>query len=185
MDDKRIIELFLQRSEQAVSEISAKYGAISIKTAYNILGNHEDAEECVNDAYLGVWNSVPPQNPDPLLAFLLKIVRNISITRHKYNSRKKRNGQYDECVDEFDYCLSSGERIDDEIYAEELTNFIEEFLDGISKTNRMLFMRRYWYVDSYETIAKLTGLKESAVRTRLSRIRSDLKKYLKKRGVQI
>lgn len=185
MDDKKIIELFLQRSEKAISEISVKYGSVSMKTAYNILENQEDAEECVNDAYLGIWNCVPPQNPDPLLAFLLKIVRNISINRYKYNLRKKRNSQYDVCVHELDYCLSSEESNDDEIDAEELTKLIEEFLDGISKTNRMIFIRRYWYVDSYETIARLTGLKENTVRTRLSRTRSDLKKYLKKQGVQI
>lgn len=156
-----------------------------MKTAYNILENQEDAEECVNDSYLIVWNSVPPQNPNPLLAFLLKIVRNTSLNRLKYNTRQKRNSKYDECIDEWNYCFSSNEKSDAEINASELTKLIEEYLDSISKTNRMIFVRRYWYVDSYETIAKLTGLKENAIRTRLSRTRSDLKKYLKKRGVQI
>lgn len=184
-DDNKILELFFQRSEKAISELSAKYGNLSVKTAYNILENIEDAEECVNDSYLSVWNAIPPQKPNPLVAFLLKIVRNTSINRLKYYSRQKRNNQYLECIDEWDYCLSSNEKTDDEIDALELTKLIEKFLDSISKTNRMIFIRRYWYVDSYEAIAKLSGLKENAIRTRLSRTRSELKKYLEKEGVSI
>lgn len=185
MDDGKIIELFFQRSENAIVELSAKYGTISMNTAYNILGNHEDAEECVNDSYLGVWNAVPPKTPNPLLAFLLKIVRNISINRCTYNSRQKRNNQYYECIDELDYCLASNENIESQLEAAELTKSIEEFLDALNKTNRLIFIRRYWYVDSYESIAILTGLRENAIRTRLSRMRSELKKYLQERGTVI
>lgn len=185
MDDGKIIELFFQRSENAIVELSAKYGTISMNTAYNILGNHEDAEECVNDSYLGVWNAVPPKTPNPLLAFLLKIVRNISINRCTYNSRQKRNNQYYECIDELDYCLASNETIESQLEAAELTKSIEEFLDTLNKANRLIFIRRYWYVDSYESISKLTGLRENAIRTRLSRMRSELKKYLQERGAVI
>lgn len=185
MDDEKIIELFFQRSENAIVELSAKYGSISMSTAYNIIGNYEDAEECVNDSYLGVWNVVPPKTPNPLLAFLLKIVRNISINRCTYNSRQKRNNQYYECIDELDYCLASNETIESQLEATELTKSIEEFLDTLNKTNRLIFIRRYWYVDSYESISKMTGLKENAIRTRLSRVRSELKKHLQERGVVI
>lgn len=183
MDDMKIIELFFQRSENAIVELSAKYGSISMRTAYNIVGNYEDAEECVNDSYLGVWNAVPPKTPNPLLAFLLKIVRNISINRCSYNARQKRNNQYYECIDELDYCLASNETVESELEAAELTKNIEAFLDTLNKTNRLIFIRRYWYVDSYESISRMTGLKENAIRTRLSRIRSELKKHLKERGV--
>lgn len=183
MEDGKIIELFFQRSENAIVELSAKYGTISMNTAYNILGNHEDAEECVNDSYLGVWNAVPPKNPNPLLAFLLKIVRNISINRCTYNSRQKRNNQYYECIDELDYCIASNETIETQLEAAKLTKSIEEFLDTLNKTNRLIFIRRYWYVDSYESIANQTGLRENAIRTRLSRIRSELKKHLQGRGI--
>lgn len=185
MEDKEIIELFFQRSENAISELQAKYGAISNKTAYNILGNEQDAEECVNDSYLAVWNAVPPKNPSPLLAFLLKIVRNISINRYTYKSRQKRNQQYWECVDELDYCLASNETVETQIEARELTNHIELFLDSLSKTNRLIFIRRYWYVDSYETLSKITGLRESTLRTRLFRMRKDLMIFLQKRGVAL
>lgn len=183
MDDIKIIELFFQRSENAIVELSAKYGSISMRTAYNIVGNYEDAEECVNDSYLGVWNAVPPKTPNPLLAFLLKIVRNISINRCSYNTRQKRNNQYYECIYELDYCLASNETVESELEAAELTKNIEAFLDTLNKTNRLIFIRRYWYVDSYESISRMTGLKENAIRTRLSRIRSELKKHLKERGV--
>ena len=185
VDDEKIIELFFQRSENAIVELSAKYGSIGMSTAYNILGNREDAEECVNDSYLGVWNAVPPKTPNPLIAFLLKIVRNISINRCTYNSRQKRNNQYYECVDELNYCIATNENVESQIEATELTKSIENFLDSLSKTNRLIFIRRYWYVDSYESISKITGLKENAIRTRLSRIRSKLKKHLQKRVVTL
>lgn len=185
MDDGKIIELIFQRSENAIVELSAKYDSISMSTAYSIIGNYEDAEECVNDSYLGVWNAVPPKTPNPLLAFLLKIVRNISINRCTYNSRQKRNNQYYERIDELDYCLASNETIESQLEAAELTKSIEEFLDTLNKTNRLIFIRRYRYVDSYESISKMTGLKENAIRTRLSRVRSELKKHLQERGVVI
>lgn len=185
MEDKKIIELFFQRSENAIAELQTKYGAISNKTAYNILGNQQDAEECVNDSYLAVWNAVPPKSPNPLLAFLLKIVRNISINRCTYNARQKRNQQYWDCVDELDYCLASSETTESQIEAIELTNYIELFIDSLSKTNRLIFIRRYWYVDSYETLSKMTGLRENAIRTRLSRMRKDLAIFLQKRGVAL
>lgn len=185
MEDKEIIELFFQRYENAIAELQIKYGTISNKTAFNILGNQQDAEECVNDSYLAVWNAVPPKKPNPLLAFLLKIVRNISINRCTYNTRQKRNQQYWECVDELDYCLASKETAESQIEAIELTNHIELFLDSLSKTNRLIFIRRYWYVDSFESISKVTGLRENAIRTRLSRMRKDLKTFLRERGVAL
>lgn len=185
MDDGEIIELFFQRSENAINELSAKYGSISMNTAYNIIGNYEDAEECVNDSYLGLWNTIPPKKPDPLLAFLLKIVRNISINKCTYNMRQKRKSQYYECIDELDYCLASNETVESELDAAELTMNIENFLDTLSETNRLIFIRRYWYVDSYKSIAKMTGLRENTIRTRLSRIRLELKKHFKKRGVAL
>ena len=185
MDDWQIIELFFSRSENAIAELSAKYNTICMHTASNIVGNREDAEECVNDAYLGVWNAVPPQKPNSLLAFLLRLVRNISINRYTYNTRKKRNNPYAECVEELNFRLASGENVEAKIEAAELTRQIEAFLDGLNQTNRLLFVRRYWYADSYEDLARTTGLRENAIRTRLSRLRNELRKYLNERGTVI
>ena len=182
MDDEQIIELFFQRSENAIAELSKKYSTVSMHTACNIVGNREDAEECVNDAYLGVWNAVPPKKPNPLRAFLLRLVRNISINRYTYNSRLKRSNPYAECVEELDFRLAARDNVEEELETAELTRQIEAFLDGLSKTNRLLFVRRYWYVDSYGDLASATGLRENTIRTRLSRMRAELKKYLRERG---
>lgn len=185
MEDSRIIELFFERSEKAIYELSLKYGGICFKIATNILHNHQDAEECVNDSYLGVWNAIPPKTPNPLLAFVCKIVRNISINKYEYNLAQKRNGIYDVCLDELQECISSNETVESEYSANELSRLIDEYLDTLKKTNRMIFVRRYWYMDSLSDIALLSNMSEGAVRTRLSRLRSNLKKFLESRGVVV
>lgn len=183
MLDSEIIDLFFERSEKAIVELSNKYGSVCKKVSMNVLNNHQDAEECVNDAYLGVWNAIPPEKPNPLLAFVCRIVRNVSINRYKKNNAKKRKGNYDLCIEELENCMASQRTVEDEISEVELSSYIDSFLDSLTKINRMLFVRRFWYLDSYADIAKASGLKEGAIRTRLSRIKSDLKKFLKKRGV--
>lgn len=185
MDDNKIIDLFFERSEKAISELSSKYGGICLKVATNVLRNRQDAEECVNDSYLSVWNAIPPKRPNPLLAFLCRIVRNISINRYEYNSAQKRNGIYDVCLDELQECISSDETVESEFSANELSRLIDEYLDTLDKTNRMVFVRRYWYMDSFKDISSMSGLSEGAVRTRLSRLRSGLKEFLESRGMII
>ncbi len=183
MDDSRIIDLFFERSEKAISELSLKYGGICLKVATNVLRNHQDAEECVNDSYLGVWNEIPPKRPNPLLAFVCRLVRNISINRYEYNSAQKRKGIYDVCLDELQECISSNETVESEYSANELSRLIDEHLDTLDNTNRMVFVRRYWYMDSFKDISSASGLSEGAVRTRLSRLRNNLKEFLESRGI--
>ena len=185
MDDTRIIELFFERSERAVSELSTKYGRIVLKIAENTLHNHEDAEECVNDTYLGVWEAIPPQRPNSLLAFVCRIARNISINRYKRGSSRKRGGGYDVCFDELQECISSNETVESRYDAKELSRLIDEFLDTLDKKNRMLFVRRYYYMDPFSDIAAAAGMGEGAVRTRLSRLRGKLKEFLESRGVDV
>lgn len=185
MDDDKIINLFFQRSENAIAELSKMYNGICINTAYNIIGNLEDAKECIQDAYLSVWNKIPPERPKSLLAFLIKILRRISINKYEYNSAQKRFGNYGECLDELDWIVSSPETTETEYDAKVLSSYIEEFLDTLDTTNRMIFVRRYYYVDSYKELSKLTNLKENALRTRLSRMRNALKLYLKERDIEV
>ena len=185
MEDNVIIDLFFARSEKAIVELSNKYGAICMKVSVNIVNNLQDAEECVNDSYLGVWNAIPPQRPNPLLSFVCRIVRNISINRYKRNSREKRKGNYDLCLEELIDCIPSHGTVDDAYACEELSASIDILLDSLSKTNRMIFVRRFWYMDSYADIARVSGLRENAVRTRLSRVKADLKKFLEKQGVVV
>lgn len=184
MDENEIIELFFKRSQKAVSELSAKYGKIIFKIAENILHNREDAEECVNDTYLGVWNAIPPQRPNSLLAFVCRIARNISINRFTRDPLRK-NGAYYVCFDELHECIPSNETVEGRFDADELSRLIDEFLEKLDRKNRMLFVRRYYYMDSFEDIAAAAGMREGAVRTRLSRLRGKLKEFLESRGVDV
>lgn len=185
MTDERIIELFFARSERGIEELDTKYGATCHRVAQNILGNKEDAEECVNDAYLGVWNSIPPKKPSLLSAFLFKILRNLSITRYHANTAQKRNSFYDIALDELGETISTEESVEKECSQKELTNAIEGFLDTLTRENRVIFVRRYWFSESYTEIAKRTGLTEKNISVRLTRIREKMKKHLSERGILV
>ena len=161
MEDAQIIELFFARSEDAISELDMKYGKLCHKLADNILASAQDAEECVNDAYLSTWNAIPPQRPESLPAFVGTPVRRCSITRYRANTAMKRNSHYDMCMEELETFLASPQQAMEEHYAaRELAAAIERFLDTQSKENRVLFMRRYWYADSFAEIGKLLGITE-------------------------
>ena len=183
MNDERIIELFFERSEQAIKELDGKYGKVFHLLSFKILNNHQDAEECVNDSYLGTWNAIPPAKPNPLLAFVCKIVRNISLKRYEQNTAAKRNSHYDVAMEELEDCLASTTTIEEEFAERELTTIIESFLDSLSKENRVIFLRRYWFSDTYADIAKQVGLTENNVSVRLTRIRKELREYLLEREV--
>lgn len=185
MDDEKIIELFFNRSEQAIEEVDKKYGKTCHNISYNILHNKLDAEECVNDAYLGAWNAIPPARPNPLLTYLCKIVRNLSLKRYEFNTAIKRNSTYDVAMEELESCLSSPETIESEIALKELTHIIENFLDSLSTENRVIFLRRYWFSDTYSDIAARVGMTEKNVSVRLTRIRENLRNYLIEREVLV
>ncbi|MBQ8498180.1 MAG: sigma-70 family RNA polymerase sigma factor [Clostridia bacterium] len=182
MYDEQIIELFFERSEQAIKELDGKYGKVFHALSFKILNNRLDSEECVNDAYLGTWNTIPPSKPNPLLAFVCKIVRNISLKRYEQNIAAKRNSFYDIAMEELENCLSSPS-VEDKITESELTEIIESFLDSLSKENRVIFLRRYWFSDTYADIAKQIGLTEKNISVRLTRIRKELRDYLSEREV--
>lgn len=181
MEDEQIIELFFARSEQAISELDRRYGKLCHRIARNILNNYLDAEECVNDAYLGIWHVIPPQKPDPLSAFVIKFVRNRSISRRRANTAMKRNSAFDLAMEEIAPYVSDFVTIEERIRAKELARWIESFLDTLSKENRVIFLRRYWFSDSYADIARQTGLSEKNISVRLTRIRKQLRKYLMKK----
>lgn len=183
MEDSKIVDLFFERSEQAIIELSNKYGKAFMKTSMNIVRDIQDAEECVNDAYLGAWNTIPPNRPNPLFAYICRLVRNISINRYKYNNAFRRKSNYGVCLEELDYCLGSSVNIDDSIEEAMLSSIINEFLEGQEEVNRMIFVRRFWYLDSYKDIAKASKLKEGTIRVRVLRIKSDLKSFLIEKGV--
>ena len=185
MNDERIIELFFERSEQAIKELDGKYGKIFHSLSFKILNNYQDAEECVNDSYLGTWDAIPPAKPNPLFAFVCKIVRNISLKRYEQNTAIKRNSYYDVAMEELEDCLASTTTIEEEFAERELTAVIESFLGSLSKENRVIFLRRYWFSDTYADIAKQVGLTENNVSVRLTRIRKELREYLLEREVLV
>ena len=184
MDDNAIIELFFAWSEQAIRELDGKYGKVCHSLSYNILHSSQDAEECVNDAYLGTWDAIPPARPNPLLAFLCRIVRNLSLMRyHAGKAAKRGGGSYTVSLEELEDCLASPHTVEGAIEEQELVRLIEDFLKTLSPENRILLMRRYWFADSYGEIAERTGLSEKNVSVRLTRIRKQLRHYLMEREV--
>ncbi len=182
LDDSKIIELFFERSEQAIVELSGKYGNICNGIANNILNDKRDAEECVNDAYLAVWNTIPPQKPNPLLSYVCRIVRNTSLKRHRSNTAKKRNSHYDVTFEELCDTLSSNDTVEQEITVRETERVINRFLEGLDRDDRVMFVRRYYFSDSISDIAKRFGITSHAVSVRMTRLRERLKKYLIKEG---
>lgn len=183
MDDNAILDLFFARSEQAIQELDHKYGKVCYKLSYSIVNSRSDAEECVNDAYLGTWNAIPPARPDPLLAFLCKIVRNLSLMRYHANKAVKRGAGCTVALEELESCLASPHTVEGTMEEQELVRLIEDFLDTLSPENRVILMRRYWFSDSHGEIAERTGLSEKNVSVRLTRIRKQLRNYLMEREV--
>lgn len=185
MEDSKIIELFFERSEQAIIELSKKYGSVLKKIAVNILNNENDAEECLSDAYFGVWNTIPPQRPEHLSGYVCRIVRNAAIKKYHSNTAKKRDGAYDVALDEIEECLSSPMSVEDEVDARELARKINDFLFTLDKQSRIMFVRRYYHSDTIEELARLFGTSEHNISAKLFRIRNKLKKYLIKKGVSL
>ena len=185
MEDEKIIDLFFARSEQGIRELDNQYGAICRSLSYNIVNNRQDAEECVNDAYLGVWNTVPPARPSPLLAYLCRIVRNLSLKVYWKKSAAKRSSVYTIAMEEIEACVADRKTVEDEIEARELARIMEEFLDTLTLENRVIFMRRYWFSDNCRDIAGLMGLTEKNISVRLTRIRQKMRQYLMERGVLV
>lgn len=185
MEDEKIIALFNERSEQGIHELSKKYGALCRKIAVNILNDSSDAEECLNDAYLGVWNAIPPARPENLCGYLCRIVRNLSLKQYYKNNAKKRNSEFDVAISEIENTLASPDTVESALEAENLTGILEEFLDSLSCENRVIFMRRYWFSDSYAEISQRMNISEKTVSVRLVRIRKKLKQYLEEKEVYL
>lgn len=185
IDDEKIIELFFKRDQQAIRELDIKYGKICHNLSYNIVNNRQDAEECVNDAYLGAWNAIPPVRPNPLLSYIVKIVRNISLKIYWRKEAAKRSGHYTIALEEIEGYIADQKTVEDEIEARELARIIGEFLDTLTLENRVIFMRRYWFADSYKDIAEFVGLTEKNISVRLTRIREKMRQYLIEREVLV
>ena len=183
MEDKQIIKLFFARAEEALRIIQERYGKALYRIAMNILGNHHDAQETTNDTYLAVWNAIPPKEPDPLAPYIYRTGRNMALKRLEYLSAEKRNSRYDLSLDELGECLPDYDITPEQaVIIQEIADAVNEFLKKDTDLNRYIFMRRYWYGDSVEDIAKAVNMKSGAVSVRLNRIRIKLKEHLIKEG---
>lgn len=181
MEDGIIVSLLWQRAEHALEELARRFGKRLYQTANNILSSSQDAEEAVNDTYLAVWNSVPPQKPDPLPPFVYRIGRNIALDRLKRNTAVKRDGRYDLSIDELAACIPAS-ALEEQVEARELGAAINTFLKALSPDNRTIFLRRYWFGDSVLSIARDLEMRQNTVTVRLSRLRMQLRTYLMGEG---
>ena len=181
MNDKKIIEMLFARSEAALTHLQNKFDKYCHAIAYNVLGNDFDAQECVNDTYLRVWNSIPPQNPDDLSVYIGRLARNVSLNRLKQNFADKRNSCADLVLDELSEIISdNAQDISDKIFVRQA---IDSFLEKLSTKDRRIFVQRYWYAYSVKSIAERMGKDENYVSVKLHRLRADFKKHLEKEGI--
>jgi len=185
MEDCQIIEQFWSRNENAIIETGNKYGRLLNSIAYNILSNKEDSEECVNDAYRKAWDSIPPQRPCSLAAYLGRIVRNLAINRWYENHAQKRYNSAQILLCELSDCLPASTNVESEVELNELSEIINSWLYSLPKDDRVLFLRRYWYGDSVKKLAYECRTTPGRVAGRMFRLRHNLKIVLEKEGVSI
>lgn len=186
MDDGKIVSMYLLRSENAIAETAKKYGGYCFRIAEDILCDREDSEECVNDAYLRVWDSVPPNEPRDLRTYIGKLTRNLALNRYRNRSAKKRGcGQTPLVLDELLECVPADgdtENVVDDIVLRET---LDRFLASLDVTSRRIFVRRYWYMSPIKEIAKSLGFGESRVKMSLLRSRDALREMLTKEGISL
>ncbi len=184
MDDQKILELYFERNEQAIKETEDKYGKLCQRIAYNILNDHEDAEECVNDTLAGIWNAIPPARPVNLMAFVSNVARNLSLKRLEFLSREKRSADMIVSLDELADILPD-ERYVPDMSNENVGKLINIFLHKQKKDVRKVFIRRYYFFDTIKDISEQFSFTESKVKNMLFNTRKKLKEYLIKEGVEI
>ncbi len=184
MEDSGIIKLYFERDQQAITETAAKYGALCFSVANSILENREDAEECVCDAYLGIWKAIPPEKPGNLKAFVYRIVKNISLDMLDRKKALKRTSDLMVSFEEVNEFLPEC-RINPDYTEMEIGEIISTFLRTQKADDQVIFIRKYFYLESVECIARKFAFGESKVKNSLARTRKRLRKYLEKEGVKI
>lgn len=181
MDDKKIVELFFERSEQALTEVQSKYGALCLHIADGILSNHEDAEETVNSSYMKLWNAIPPKRPENLCGYLCMIVRNTALNTYDRIRRRPQT----ELSEELCELIPDSLTVEGLYDSRSVAVYINEYLGKSGAKGRDIFVARYYYNMPIKSIAKCMRISESSVKTRLSRMRAELKTYLSKNGIDV
>ena len=184
-EDSMIIDLFLQRSKQAITGTAAKYGMRLQSLSMNILHDREDAEECVNDTYHATWNTLPPEKPNCFFAYLAKLTRNFSFGKYDYRHAQKRTATIVELSGELENCIPAPNDLERKWESEEIGRIISAFLHAQSVEMRKVFVRRYWYMDSIQAISQAYNISESKVKSMLFRMRNKLRAYLEQEGITL
>lgn len=179
MDDSEIIELFWQRSDEAIRAVAEKYGALCRGITNNLLRSVEDSQECVNDVWHSLWNAIPPERPKNLTAYIARVARNLAMKRLTYRTAAKRQAAF-VSFEELDHCVSHPVTVEAVLEGKVLSQALDAFLDRLKPEDRNLFLRRYWFFDSTKVLADSFRMSESNVKIRLHRIRKKLKDYLEK-----
>lgn len=186
MEDEKIVQLYWDRNETAIPVTAEQYGGYCAAIAQNILGDHRDAEECVNDTWWNAWNAMPPHRPARLSTFLGKLTRNLSLNRWELRTADKRGGgELPLVLDELAECVSGRDDVEGELDRAELISAIDCFLSGLPAEKRALFVRRYWFADPVAAIARRYRMTEGSVAMSLSRTRAKLRSYLTERGFDL
>lgn len=184
MTDEEILILYQERTQGAVSATAEQYGSYCRAIARRFLSSAEDAEECLNDVWLAAWNSIPPQKPRKLSAYLGKITRNLALDRLRRASAEKRGGgELALALTELEDCLSDPNGPEQQLEAQMLTDALAEFLRGLPQEKRRIFLQRYWYLCSIRDIAAAHGVSEAKIRSLLFRLRKQLKQHLEQEGI--
>lgn len=182
MEDSSIVDLFFDRAENAIKKVEEKYGTLGNSIAWNILRDTEEVQECLNDAYLALWNQIPPEKPGSLQAYFCRIVRNTALNQNRKKYAEKRFSPETVCYDELAECIAAKSDLAEEMEQKEITKIIEQFLDTLKKEERVLFVKRYWQYEKVKDIAQEMGLSQRHASVKLGRIRKQLKRYLEKEG---
>ena len=185
MEDSSIIQLYWERSEQAILETDSKYGRLCRYVAMNILQSPEDGEECVNDAYLGLWNTMPPQRPSRFSVFVSRVTRNLALKKYEYLSAAKRNPEAVCSLSELEDWVSGRDAVEDELENRRVEQAISDFLWRQEEEKRVIFLRRYWYFESIDDICRRSGYSRSKVTSMLHQTRKKLRTYLEKEGIEV
>ena len=183
--DEYLLDLYFKRDERAVTETQREYGSFCMDLALRILGrnNREDAEECVSDTWLRAWNAIPPEKPARLGAWLSAVTRRLALSRYAYKTAAKRYGGVESSLEELSECIPDGRiTVADEVA---ISNAINGFLSSLPARTRMIFMRKYWYMDSVTDISTAFHVSESSVKITLHRTREKFRKYLEKEGITV
>ncbi len=182
MTDQEIVAMYFSRSEDAIRETDRKYGCLCRAISMGIVNDSRDCDECLDDTWLTLWNTIPPKEPNPFKAYVCRVAKNLSLKKYEFNHAQKRNSEYETTLNELTECAHSKNYVEEHVDETELVNAINQFLGSLTSKQRVLFLRRYWFTHSVKEIAGDYHISEKTASMRLARIRKKLREFLIREG---